>query len=127
MWSALLHRTSINKVSSQKTLYYATSNNLCFCNIPRKTGNTKVVFFTHCISALLEFNQLLLDFFNLFHSRHTFRLLYDSLNLVINAFSLELLWGTVRENGKSRALQQLECVARIKHQCAVFWVSSFAR
>jgi len=36
---------------------------------------------------LPEFNQLLLDFFNLFDSRLIFALLYDSLNLVINAFS----------------------------------------
>jgi len=58
-------------------------------------GNMKIAFFTHCISALPEFNQLLLDFFNLFDSRLIFRLLYDSLNFVINAFSLGLLGGTV--------------------------------
>jgi len=40
---------------------------------------------------LSEFNQLLLDFFNLFDSRLILRLLYDSLNLVINALSLGLL------------------------------------
>jgi len=28
---------------------------------------------------------------------------------------------------KSIALQQLDCVARTKHRCAVFWVSCFAR
>jgi len=28
---------------------------------------------------------------------------------------------------KSIALQQLDCVARTMHQCAVFWVSCFAR
>jgi len=38
------------------------------------------------ISELPELNQLF-DFFNLFDSRLIFRLLYDSLNLVINAFS----------------------------------------
>ena len=36
-----------------------------------KTGNTKIAFFTRCISALLEFNQSLLDFFNLFDSQVT--------------------------------------------------------
>jgi len=28
---------------------------------------------------------------------------------------------------KSRTLQKLDCVARTMHQCAVFWVSYFAR
>jgi len=40
---------------------------------------------------LPEFNQSLLDFFSLFDSRLTFKLLYDSLNLVINALSSGLL------------------------------------
>jgi len=43
-----------------------------------------------CISALPEFNQLL-DFFNVFDSRLMLSLLYDSLNLAINAFILGLL------------------------------------
>ena len=87
-----------NKVSNQKTLYYSTSNNLCFCTT-WKNGKHKNAFCTHCISALPEFNQLLLDFFKLFDSRLIFRLLYDSLNFVINAFSLVLLGGTVRGKG----------------------------
>jgi len=45
---------------------------------------------------LHEFNQLL-DFFNLFDSRLVFMLLYDSQNLVINAFSSELLGNIVQE------------------------------
>jgi len=49
-----------------------------------------------CISALPEFNQLL-DFFNLFDSRLIFTLLYDSLSLVINAFSYRDCWGMVQE------------------------------
>jgi len=56
-----------------------------------KTGNTKIAFFIRCIRALPEFNQSLLDFFSLFDSRHILTLLYDCLNLVINAFSLGLL------------------------------------
>jgi len=43
-----------------------------------------------CISALPEFNQLL-DFYSLFDSRLILTLLYDSLSLVINAFSYGLL------------------------------------
>jgi len=41
------------------------------------------------MSALPEFNQLF-DFFNLFDSR---LMLYDSLNLVIDAFRLQGCWG----------------------------------
>jgi len=40
----------------------------CASALPGKTGNTKVTFFTHCISALPEFKQSLLDFF-IFDSR----------------------------------------------------------
>jgi len=67
--------------------------------LPGKTGNTKIAFFTRCISALPEINQSLLDFFNLFDSRLILTLLYDSLNLVINAFSLRLLGSMVQEKG----------------------------
>jgi len=62
-------------------------------------GNTKIAVFTHCISALPEFNQSLLDFFNLFDSWLILSLLYDSVNLVINAFSLVLLKGMALEKG----------------------------
>ena len=56
-----------------------------------KRRNTKITLpLKCCISALPEFNELL-DFFNLFDSRVTLTLLYDSLNLVINAFSSVLL------------------------------------
>jgi len=65
--------------------------------LPGKTENTKIAFFTRCISALPEFNQSLLDFFNLFDSRLILTLVYDSRNLVINAFSMGLLWGMVQE------------------------------
>jgi len=58
-----------------------------------------MAFFTCCISALPEFNWLLLDFFSLFDSRLILTLLYDSMNLVINAFSLGLLGGMVQEKG----------------------------
>ena len=86
----------------------------------------KIAFFTRCISALPEFIQSLLDFFNLFDSQLILKLLHDSLNLVINAFSLELLGRIVQEK-ESRERCSSWTVARTKHQCAVFWVSSFAR
>jgi len=79
-------KNSADKVRNQKTLCYASSNNLCFCTT-WQNGKQKMAFFTRCISALPEFNQLLLDFFSHFDSRLILMLLYDSLNLVINAFS----------------------------------------
>jgi len=53
----------------------------------------------NCIfhSALSELNQSLLDFCNLFDSRLILTLLYDSLNIVINAFSY--IEGMVQEKG----------------------------
>jgi len=60
-----------------------------------QNGKHKNCIFTLCISALPEFNQLLLVFCNLFDSQLILTLLYDSLNLVINAFSLGLLGGMV--------------------------------
>jgi len=54
----------------------------CTSALPGKQGNIELKC---CGSAFPEFNQLLLDFFNLFDLR--LMLLYDSLNLVISAFS----------------------------------------
>jgi len=56
-----------DKVSNQKTLYCATSYNLCFCTT-WQNGETRKSYFSFkcCINALPEFNQSLLDFFNLF-------------------------------------------------------------
>ena len=42
---------------------------ICAAVLSGKTGNTKIAVFTRCVSALQEFNQSLLDFFNLFDSR----------------------------------------------------------
>ena len=93
-----------------------------------KPGNAKIAFSLKCgISALPEFNQLL-DFLNIFDSRLILTLMYDSISLVglINAFSWGLL-GHGLGDRKSIALQQLESFTRTIHQCAVFWVSYFAR
>ena len=85
-----------------------------------KWRNTKITFSLKCcISALPEFNQLL-DFFSVFDSQLTLTLLYDSLSLVINAFSYRDCWGHDLGERKSTVLEQLECVARTMHQCAVF-------
>jgi len=61
-----------------------------FCITWQNWGNTKIAFLLKCCSALPEFKQLLLDFFNLFDSRFILTLLCNSLSLVINAFSSEL-------------------------------------
>ena len=74
----------------------------CASALPGKTGNTKIAFFTRCISALPEFNQWLLDFFNLFDSWLILTLLYDSLNLVTNAFISGLLGTWFRIDKRSR-------------------------
>jgi len=50
-------------------------------------------------SALSEFNQSLLGFFNLFDSRLTLTLQYHSLNLVSSVFSSGLLGGIVQVKG----------------------------
>jgi len=92
-----------------------------------KRKNAKIAFPVKCcISALLEFNQLL-DFFNLFDSRLILMLLYDSQSLAMNAFSYRDCWGHGSGERKSIALQQLDCDTFTMHQCAVFWVFYFAR
>jgi len=69
----------------------------CASALPGKMGNTKMTLFTRYVSALADLAWL--DFFNLFDSRLTLTLLYDSLNLVINAVSSGLLGGMVQEKG----------------------------
>jgi len=55
----------------------------------------------------------------------THTLLYDSLNLVINAFNSGLLEGMVQDR-QSWERCKLDCVACTMHECTVFWVSYFA-
>jgi len=99
----------------------------CVSALPGKMGKHENCSLKGCISALSEPSQSLLDFFSLFDSRLILTLLYDYLNLVINAFISGLLWGRGSGKRKSRALQQLDRVACTMHQCAVLRVSSFAR
>ena len=119
-WSlTCFDRNVTDRVRNQNTLYCATSNNLCFCTTWQNWEHENRIF-TRYISALPEFNQSLLDFFDLFDLRLIFTLLCDSVNLVINAFSLGLLGRHGSGERKSKALQQLDCVARTMHQCSVF-------
>ena len=93
-------RNVTDKVSNQKTLYCATQNNLCFCTTWQNGKTRKSHFSLKCsISALTEFNQSLLDFFNLFDSRLILKLLYNSLNLAINMFSCRAVGGMIQEKG----------------------------
>jgi len=118
-------RNAANKVRNQKVLYYTTSNNLCFC-ISWQNGKCKNCIFHllyKCIAGIQLY--LLLDFFNLFDSWlirccMTPWILYQCVQL--GPFG-----GHGSGERKSRVLQQLDCVACPMHQCAVFWVSSFAR
>jgi len=48
---------AMDKVSNQKTRYYATSNNLCFCITWQKVKYKNCIFYSR-ISALPEFNQI---------------------------------------------------------------------
>jgi len=69
----------------------------CASALPGKTGKRKnCISLKCCISALPEFNQLL-NFFDLFDSRFVFTLPYDSLSLVIKAFTYRDYWGMARE------------------------------
>jgi len=96
-------RNVTDEISNQKTLYYAISNNVCFYTTWRN-GETQKLHFSLkcCISALPESN---LDFFSLFDSRLILMLLYDSINTVINAFSLGLLEAWFRINEVERAAE----------------------
>jgi len=77
----------------------------CTSALPGKTEKLENCILPQCcISALPEFNQLF-DFFNLFDSRLIFTLLYDSLSLVINAFSYREYWGHGSGERKSIVLQ----------------------
>ena len=83
-----------------------------------KLETRKLHFFSlKCgISALPEFNQLL-DFFNLFDPRRILTLLYDSLNLVINAYSSGLLAGMVQDKRSRERCIGLCCTHNAPVRC----------
>jgi len=106
-------RNVTNKVSNQNMLYYVTSNNLRFCTTWQNRETRKLHFSLKCcISAFPEFNQLL-NFFSLFDSRPMFTLLYDSLNLVINAVVSGLLGSWFRINEVESATEVGLCCPHI--------------
>ena len=84
----------------------------CASALPGKTGKheNRIFSLKCCISALPEFNQSLLDLFSLFDSRLILTLMYDSLNLVVNAFSSRLLGAWFRRKQvDSAAVVELCC------------------
>jgi len=60
-------RNITNKVDNQKLLYYATSNNLCFCTTWQNVETQKSHFFTrsvlHCLPARKTCHEWILIFF----------------------------------------------------------------
>ena len=119
-------RNTTDKASKQKTLYSATSNNVCFC-ITWQNGKLENCIFHlryWCIVRIQSVAVWLLQYFWLTTHIHAAVWLSKSRNqcVQVGAFG----WHGSRER-KSTALQQLDCVACTKHQCAVFWVSSCAR
>ena len=48
-----------------------------------KHGNAEIVHFKCCVNGLPEFNQLLLDFFNVADLHSISMMPYDSMNLVL--------------------------------------------
>ena len=96
----------------------------CASALPGKTGNTK----SHLSLSVLVRCQ-----------NSSSRCLISSIFLTHDSFSYTAVWlpkscsqcvqlGAIGGHGtgerKSTALQQLDCFARTKHRCAVFWVSS---
>ena len=86
---------------------------------------TRKLHSTRCVSALPEINQSLLDFFNLFDLRITIMLLYDSLNLVISAFSSGLLGSMVQEKGSrqfcsSWTVLHAQCTSALSSEFPLF-------
>jgi len=118
-------RNVTDKVSNQKTLH-TPPQITCTSALPGKIGKHKNHFSLKC--CISAFNRLL-DFFNLFDSRligHAGVWLPKSCNQCVQ---LGAAGGMVHDSGERKltALQELHCVARTMHQCAVFWVSYFAR
>ena len=92
-------RNITDKVSNQKMLYYATSNNFCFCTT-LQNGETRKLHFFHSDAVLvqcLNSSSCLISSIFLTHDSYILTLLYDSLNLVINAFISGLLAGMFQD------------------------------
>ena len=96
LWHTWTHfdifsRNVIHKVSNQKTLYYATSNNVCFCTTWQNGETRKSQFFTQmlyqCIARIQPVAPWFLQSFWLTTHMPTHVAVW-LLNLVVSAFSL---------------------------------------
>ena len=114
-----------NKVSNQKALCCATPNNLCFCTTWQNRETWKLLFFTRmlyqCIARIQPVASWFLRSFWLTIYTHGAVWLPKSCN---QCTELGTVGGHTGNSGerKSRAPQQLDCVARTMHvhRCAVF-------
>jgi len=94
----------------------------CASALPCKTEKHENCIFTQMLYQCIAWIQPAVWFLQSFWlSRLILTLLYDSLNHIINAFIPQDCWGHDSGERKSRVLQELDCVARTKHHCAVFW------
>ena len=98
-----------DKVSNQKTIDYATSNNLCFCTTWQNGETRKLHFHSNAVLVHGLNSTSCLVSSILFYLRLMLTLLYDSLNLVINAFSPELLGAWLRINEVDSAAEVGRC------------------
>jgi len=105
-----------DKVSNQKTLFYATPNTLCFCITWRNGETWFFCIFTQILQEGIAWIQLAAWF-----RQSLWPTTHNLLNLVINAFSSGLTRGMVQDK-RSRALQKFNCVVCAMHQCVVFWI-----
>jgi len=124
-------RNVIDKVSNQKMLCYGTSNNFSFCTTTWQNWETWKLYFSLkccCIRASPEYNSTsrcwFLQSFSLTTHTHAAVWLPKSCNQYVQ---LRAVRGHDSGERKPKALQQLDCVTCTMHQCAVFWVSSYAR
>jgi len=108
-------RNVTNKVSNQKTLYCATTSNLCFCTTWQNSETQKSHFHSNAVLVHCQNSTsrcLISSIF--FDSWLILTWLYDSLNLVITAFSSGLLGAWFRRKQVDSAAE-LDCVACIMH------------
>ena len=78
-------------------------------------------FHSNAITALQDFNQLLLDFFNIVDLQFILMLLNDALNLVINGdhpWALGAMTQKKSRDVENYALQKRDCFTHAMHQCA---------
>ena len=95
------------KIGNQTLIYFLTSPNWC-CVFTGKTRKYKYRIFSlrRCTAALPEFNQLLLDFFNVADLRPHIHAAVDSLNIAINWVQL---WDVGSHSSEKTKLRASRC------------------